>query len=240
MEKKGIKWICTYCVDNILVKIADPYFVGFCADKNIDCASKVVSKAYPEEPVGVLCTRNGRPAVIEYSEIDEERRYAKDESGRLIYNWAHIVLNNFSVDFVKKIVKNHLNELPFHIAKKKVTCINDKGETVVPDTINGWKLELFVFDVFPFAERMAALEVDRTEEFSPLKNAPGSGKDCPETCCNDLSRLHKRWIKDSGGAFRHGDNSTGLCEISPLLSYAGEGLEPLVKGKEFSLPLHLE
>eukprot|EP01118_Nematostelium_gracile_P017331 TRINITY_DN7369_c0_g1_i1.p1 TRINITY_DN7369_c0_g1~~TRINITY_DN7369_c0_g1_i1.p1 ORF type:complete len:292 (+),score=82.16 TRINITY_DN7369_c0_g1_i1:9-884(+) len=50
MEERGIEMVYQYCVDNALVKMADPTFAGFCFDKSIDCASKVISKAYPEEP----------------------------------------------------------------------------------------------------------------------------------------------------------------------------------------------
>jgi len=47
----------------------------------------------------------------------------------------------------------------YHVAKKKIAYCDSEGKTVVPTDINGWKAELFVFDVFLFAENMAALEV---------------------------------------------------------------------------------
>jgi len=84
-----------------------------------------------------------------------------------------------------------------------------------------------------------ALETLRSEEFSPLKNSMAHPMDNPEMCRTHLSNLHKKWLKDAGGIILN-ENSKELFEISPLISYAGEGLEKLVKGKQFTLPYHLQ
>lgn len=55
----------------------------------------------------------------------------------------------------------------------------------------------------------------------------------------DLSRLHQKYIVAAGGKIEQGPAGS-LCEISALLSYGGEGLEPLVQGKTFTLPLYLK
>ena len=88
---------------------------------------------------------------------------------------------------------------------------------------NGIKLESFIFDVFPAAKAMAVLEIDRAAEFSPVKNAPGSAEDSPDTARALLSALHRQWVAAAGGRVE----GEGVVEVSPAASYAGEGLEQL-------------
>jgi UDP-N-acetylglucosamine/UDP-N-acetylgalactosamine diphosphorylase len=83
-----------------------------------------------------------------------------------------------------------------------------------------------------------------------LKNSLASPTDNPATCRLHLSELHKKWVVNAGGKIEgavkyllhniaKGDED-GLCEISPLISYAGEGLEEFCKDKVIKLPYHLE
>jgi UDP-N-acetylglucosamine/UDP-N-acetylgalactosamine diphosphorylase len=192
--------------------------------------------------VGVFALKNGRPGVVEYSEISKETSAAKNSSGELVYNWAHLCMNLFSIDFIRDIVNS---KLVYHIAKKKIPYINEKGEEISqPLQVNGWKLEMFIFDVFEHSSRMKLFEVERSTEFSPLKNAKGG--DSPVTCRLSVSRLHKAWLAPWGVSFHdiahdiHDiPHEEKLLEISPLLSLNGEGLEAWA-GKNISLPAHLQ
>ena len=224
MRDRGIKHVHAYCVDNCLVKVADPAFLGFAAAKDVDIATKVVRKRSANESVGLILLKNSRPDVVEYSEIDTATAEAKDpkQPDILKFRAANIVNHYYSFRFIESI-EEWAHKLPHHVAKKKIPCINtDNGDSVKPDKPNGIKLEQFVFDVFPMLElkKFASLEVKREDEFSPLKNAKGTGEDDPDTSKKDIMDQGKRWVQASGGAVESESREeiTGV-EVSPLVSY---------------------
>lgn len=255
MERRGIACVHIYCVDNILVKMADPVFVGFCQEKGAECGAKVVQKVLPTEKVGVVCSCDGLYQVVEYSEISIKIAEMRDEDGSLTFKAGNICNHFVTMDFLNRVCTRHENELTHHVAKKKITHVTDGGDLVTPTQPNGLKLEKFVFDVFQFASKFAVLEVLREDEFSPMKNAPGAGKNTPTTARMALMDLHYRQLLAAGGALVNKDNkklplmmrresdlmdeAELVCEISPLVSYFGEGLEELCKGERYHPPVHI-
>ena len=176
MRELGVEWVFIGGVDNCLVKMVDPVLMGIAIDKNVTAAGKSVVKANPQEKVGVFCKRNGRPSVVEYTEIPKEMSEATDENGNLIYGESHILCNLFNIDAIERMGSK---PLPYHIAFKKATYIDKDGNKVVPDGPNAYKFEAFLFDAFGELDDMAILRVKREEEFAPVKNATGT--DSPET-----------------------------------------------------------
>ena len=178
MRELGIEWVFIGGVDNCLVKMVDPVLMGVAIDKKVTVACKSVVKANPHEKVGVFCRRNGRPNVIEYSEITGEMAEATDENGELLYGESHILCNLFSIDAIERM---GAEPLPYHVAFKKAKYIDKDGNLVVPDSPNAYKFEAFLFDAFGEVDDMAVLRVKREEEFAPVKNSDEKGVDCPKT-----------------------------------------------------------
>jgi UDP-N-acetylglucosamine/UDP-N-acetylgalactosamine diphosphorylase len=230
LAKRKILYVHAYCVDNCLVRVADPVFLGYCINKQADCAAKVVPKSSPTESVGVVACRGNKFSVVEYSEISKEQAERRDaDTGELTFRAGNIANHFYTTAYLNE-VESFEDDLAYHIARKKIPHVDlESGESVKPSKPNGMKLEMFVFDVFPYTKRFSVLEVARNEEFSPLKNAPGTGADDAETSRRDLLAQHRRFLERAGATVKEGVE----IEISPRVSYAGEGLES-VKGKTFT------
>ena len=178
MRQMGVEWVFIGGVDNCLVKMVDPVLMGIAIDKEVTVACKSVVKANPQEKVGVFCRKNGKPNVIEYTEITEEMAEAKDEDGELLYGESHILCNLFNIEAIERM---GANPLPYHVAFKKAKYLDKNGELVEPDSPNAYKFEAFLFDSFGSVDDMAVLRVKREEEFAPIKNSDDKGVDCPRT-----------------------------------------------------------
>ncbi|ORY12390.1 nucleotide-diphospho-sugar transferase [Clohesyomyces aquaticus] len=242
MSKRGIQHIHAYCVDNCLVRVADPAFIGFAASKDVDIATKVVRKRNAKESVGLILQKNGKPDVVEYSEINTKDAEAKDPKNAdlLKFRAANIVNHYYSYRFLESIPE-WAKKLPHHVARKKIPYVDtEKGETVKPEKPNGIKLEQFVFDCFPFLamEKFACMEVKREDEFSPLKNARGTGEDDPDTSKKDIMTQGAKWVKAAGATVVSDGEQDGI-EVSPLISYGGEGLD-FLKDRTIKAPAVIE
>lgn len=211
-----------YCqIDNPLVKIADPLFLGYHALAASECSTKVVRRQRIDEKVGVYVSLNGKDAILEYSDFDGKHMEALDANGNILYWAGNTAIHIINLSFVKAI-NEHGFALPFHCANKSVELIDSNGIT---KKIDAWKFETFVFDAIPLAARTCCMEIDRSEEFSPVKNK--SGSDSPLTAQKSMVALHKSWLRDAGIV----SPLETVIEISPLFALDKEEVIRKLKGK---------
>ncbi|KAG1699678.1 hypothetical protein DVH05_012571 [Phytophthora capsici] len=228
LSARNVQYLHVFSVDNVLCKVADPVFIGYCVDQDADCANKVVWKTRPDESVGVVAKRNGAYCVVEYSELDRAASEQVDsKTGKLSFGAANICNHFFRLDFLQRCCNQ--TDAEYHVAKKKIPHVSSDGtETITPTTNTGIKLETFIFDVFPLSKSMKVLGVAREDEFAPVKNAPGAASDSPDTARQLISEQCKRWLLEAGATFADSEPDA-ICEILPSLSYNGEGLEEVAR-----------
>lgn len=176
MEKRGIRWVFICGIDNCLMEPTDPVFLGYTIKSGYLASSKPIIKRSPNEKVGIFCKMDGRPYVIEYTEMTDELANLKDADGNYVYGDAHILGNMFNINFIKEIGDKGF---PYHTAFKKAPFTDTAGNLVSPPEPNAYKFELFLFDAFNLLNDMALLRVRRDDEFAPVKNR--EGEDSPET-----------------------------------------------------------
>jgi len=184
MKQDGIKWVLITGIDNILVNIADELYIGIVDKEGKLNGVKSVAKNSPIEKVGVFCKRNGKPSVIEYSEMNDDMRYATDDEGTLKYIESNIVNHLLNISVLEKIQNE---KLPIHKAIKKMKYIDKNGNEITPEEPCLIKYEAFIFDYFNMVDDVTIYRVEREKEFAPVKNK--EGVDSPETATklyNDL------------------------------------------------------
>jgi UDP-N-acetylglucosamine/UDP-N-acetylgalactosamine diphosphorylase len=218
-RQRGIKYLFYFQVDNPLVAVADPEFLGYHALARSELTSQVVAKKDPLEKVGSVVSVDGQLRVIEYSDLPDDLAALTDAEGRPVFWAGSIAVHVFDVDFLQRAAGVE-DWLPFHTAHKKVPSIDEEGNTVTPGEPNAVKFERFIFDLLPHAERAIVVEVDERQAFAPVKNASGAPKDTPETARQAMLAQHGRWLAECGARV-----GTGVkVEISPKFALDAEEL----------------
>ena len=193
MKKRGIKSVFFFQVDNPLVEIADPAFIGYHVLNKSEYSLKLCAKRGPKEKVGVPMQFGKTFRMVEYTEMTDEQCNRKGKDGQLYFLYGSPAIHVFDRAFLQREAGK---PMPLHLAFKKIPFVDAKGQVVKPDAPNGYKFEKFIFDILPNAKAAAFLAFDQKDEFSPVKNAEGG--DSPATCKADMQAKWKKWLAEAG------------------------------------------
>ncbi len=227
MKNRGIELISYFQVDNPLVNIFDPLFIGLHALDKAEMSSKAVIKTGPKERVGNFCLVDGKVTVIEYSDLPDSEASKRNPDGSLMFELGSIAIHIINTSFVERLIGGEPVEsnaggfsLPLHRAVKKIPHIDASGNHIEPAEPNGIKLESFVFDALPRASNSIILETLRSEEFAPVKNE--TGPDSIETSKKLMIARAASWLESAGLAIPKKPDKSPDCVIEIAPSFALE------------------
>jgi UDP-N-acetylglucosamine/UDP-N-acetylgalactosamine diphosphorylase len=231
MKRRSIEFISYWQVDNPLINIFDPLFIGLHALDEAEMSSKALVKTGPFEKIGNFCLVDGKVTVIEYSDFPDKLAEKRNAEGSLVFELGSIGIHIINRSFVEKLNEKGIS-LPLHRAEKKIPHIDSQGKFVEPKQPNGVKLESFIFDALLLALKSIILQTIRSEEFAPVKNA--SGVDSVEITKRMMVDRAANWLESAGiNVPRKADGSADcLLEIAP--SFALEKAD--IKAKLNQIP----
>jgi len=214
MKKRGIELISYFQVDNPLVNLFDPLFIGLHTLDEAEMSSKALIKNCPKEKIGNFCLVDGRVTVIEYSDLPDELAEKQNSDGSLLFQLGSIAIHIINRTFVEKLNAKGFS-LPLHKAVKEIPHIDQDGNPVESNRSNGIKLESFIFDALPLASESVILQTIRSQEFAPTKNAAGA--DSVETTREMMVARAADWLRSAGVTIPQKKDGSPDCllEIAP-------------------------
>lgn len=194
---QGIDTLFYGQIDNPLSPTCSPALLGYHAINQSQITLQTIAKQSAFDKTGNIVSLNGQTQIIEYSEIPIETAEQKDDNGNLRLWAANIAVHLFQTTFLQQIIQSN-QELPYHIAHKRVPCLGEDGHLLNPTEPNAIKLERFIFDLLPIAENILTVEALREDVFAPVKNAPTEDFSTPATSRRSICNLHRRWLREVG------------------------------------------
>ena len=228
MKNEGTQFLSYFQVDNPLVAVVDPLFIGLHALEKSQMSAIMLPKTGPFEKLGNFCVSKNRTCIIEYSDLPESLAESRNPDGSLKFLAGSPAIHVISTSFIEKLTDNGKPALPWHRADKKVPFVGSNGALIKPETPNAVKLESFIFDALPLAEKTMILEADRNESFGPTKNA--TGVDSAESCREMLIARDKRRLKAANVDIANAEK----VEIAPRIAVCDEDVEEYCRKNNIS------
>ncbi len=209
-RQRGVEYFFYGQVDNPLLPVCDARMIGYHIEQRSELTSLAVAKRSGDERVGNFVSEAGRIRIIEYSDFPQELAAQQNRAGELRFWAGSIAVHVFGADFLRRCSQQP-DSLPYHRALKKTPFVDSDGNRVEPQHPNSLKFERFIFDLLPLAENGLVVEVDRTETFAPVKNAPGAATDTAATAQAAMVARFRSWLQAAGAVV-----GAGAIEIHPL------------------------
>ncbi len=217
MKKRGVEWVFICAIDNCLVQMADPVFMGYTLNAGVEASAKTYLKRSADEKAGILCKRNGVPGVVEYTEVPKDLAEMKDEKGVWVYGDTNLGNYMFSIGMMERLAT--AGGMEYHTAIKKITYYED-GEMVTSKEPDSYKFELFLFDAFMELKELGVMRVERTHEFAPVKNK--TGEDSAELALEMFTAREQELI--DAGLFKDYATADFLQVVNPKLKKAQQAM----------------
>ncbi|MBS1371041.1 MAG: UDPGP type 1 family protein [Lentisphaeria bacterium] len=229
MAADGVDYLSYFQVDNPLVPVVSPLFLGLHDLQESEMSAIMLAKTGPFEKLGNFCVTKGRLEIIEYSDLPAELAESRNPDGSLRFIAGSPAIHMISRSFIEQLTAGGSLKLPWHRADKKVPYVDETGNPVKPETPNAVKLESFIFDAMPLAKRTMVLEGDRRSVFAPTKNR--TGVDSAESCREMLIERDAKYLEAAGVKIpRTADGMVDAkIELSPLVAFDAEDVAAYVK-----------
>lgn len=228
MERRGIDYLSYWQVDNPMVTLFDPLFIGMHHLSGSDMSARALIKRDPMEKLGHFCLLDGKTIIVEYSDMPMELLQETDADGRLRFRAGSPAIHVISRSFIQNLTNGSLALAP-HKALKKISYVAEDGTIVKPASPNGIKLEFFIFDALPFARNPMIVECSRAEQFAAIKNPEGN--DSPESCREALVNRAASWLEAAGVKVPRKEDGTvdAVIEISPRRAVCAADVKELAE-----------
>ena len=197
MQRRGIDTLFYYQVDNPLVQICDPMYLGFHLGSGAEMSCKVVRKLDPMEKVGVLARADAETLVIEYTELTDACRHARDGSGELRFWAGNMALHVFSLPVPaprRRALRiagcaSMRRRRRFRWSTTKVVPSRPPRRTAASSNASSSTR-------CPRPARVCVVETSREREYAPVKNA--DGPDSPRRRGKRLMARYRQWLAAAG------------------------------------------